>query len=369
MRRSFILASLVLALSLFTFGAANAATWGDGIAPNTGSAPDYWYTIDFEDESTQGQVPASLTTSSAIDAKSNPIFEVNQERKLFITRTSEGVAEHEITRINICKESLAGENVITCLQSGPEALMVYRYFSDDWEFCEPEERIGFVYIPGDGYSKPSPTTSIGKSLRWAKSFDCSVSIGVIRSGYYDKNNYYSSGWDGETRYDNYGPYVVDSIASGLMAFKDHYNLSNLVVIGKSGGGNIGSQVLNRFPDLAQGGYFYGPSCDYRTWASDRNFSKNKSSPSPIEHLANIRRGTFVWFVDGDEDEVTGVKYSQNCVNKLVEEYGHDPEYVKMIVLPGETHDFRSKLSLPFLRKIVKGIFTTSTSTSAVQAAK
>lgn len=68
MRRSFTFAGFALAISLFTFGfgGAQAATWGDGIAPNTGCAPEYWYTIPLDGDASQRATPDNC--SACIEA-------------------------------------------------------------------------------------------------------------------------------------------------------------------------------------------------------------------------------------------------------------------------------------------------------------
>ncbi len=363
MKRILTLASFMLAIFLFAnvVGEVKAAVGLEGTI-NTGSAAGIWREVPLDD-SNAGMVPTSLGGESA--EESDQIFTIDTARKLFITKTSEGVFEWPITRINLCETDMSGDSRIFCLGDSvnmegkptiPEALIANRWFSDDWEYCDSSEKISFIYIPGDAYTKERPTRLTDSKLprRWANNIDCTVSIGVLRPGYYNKNGDYSSGWDGR-RYDNQSFYNADSIAAGILKFKQYYGLKKLVLNAKSGGANLSLQILNRYPGLVQGAYLYGSSCDYYTWKKDRDVTRNKTSPSPIEHLANIRQGTFVWFVDGDEDDVTGIKYSQNCVDKLVEEFGHSPELVKMIILPGETHGFRSSQSLPYVRKMVEGV--------------
>ncbi|HER26919.1 MAG TPA: hypothetical protein ENI69_07400, partial [Rhodospirillales bacterium] len=91
MKRILTLTSLALALSIFVgIGESKSAIYNDG-KENTGSAPDYWYTVDPEDESSKGMVQTSLGGNEAGE-ESNQIFSIDPARQIFTARTSEGIA-------------------------------------------------------------------------------------------------------------------------------------------------------------------------------------------------------------------------------------------------------------------------------------
>ncbi len=138
-----------------------------------------------------------------------------------------------------------------------------------------------------------------------------ISVGLLRPGYIDKDNRKSDGVKGKAVGDNYDKPRVDQIAEAIYRLKEIYQPSKVILAGHSGGSAISAKIIAMYPDLIDHAFIIACPCDVTDWRRDmlkltkyKGFRGNIDVVSPINLVSNISEKTKITLFVGKNDKVT-----------------------------------------------------------------
>lgn len=214
----------------------------------------------------------------------------------------------------------------TRVKAGEECLVIQAY----GEAAEKTKLV--VFIHGDG--------SGGKASDYlykvAETFGRSgvVAVGLIRPGYFDKNDNHSSG-DAYRRGDGYRPDVIAAVAAGISALKAHYKAERVVLAGHSGGAAISGVILGKHPGLVDAAVLAACPCNVPDWRIMKRGSNTwTQSLSPHNFVADVPGKTEIIAITGGDDDNTRPAIAQNYVDQA-KARGIMAEFIE---LPGASHN-------------------------------
>ena len=204
-----------------------------------------------------------------------------------------------------------------------------------------------VFIHGD-VSKGGATDYFNKRVYQIEpKFNDIVAITLIRPGYYDSNNNYSSGGGDRPRRDSYTKENITTIAQAIQNLKNYYKPNKLILVGHSGGANIVANIIGLYPSLAYGAVIGACPCDVAKWRAMKGKSNWSNSLSPIDYINNIKN-TKVILIAGKDDTNVRLKIMIEYHNKL-KEYHIDS---KLLILDDVSHSGVSR-SIEFYDAILE----------------
>lgn len=216
-------------------------------------------------------------------------------------------------RANAC---LSANNISRIAANG-ECLALQTYFGKSMPNANP---ILIVFIHGDGipgggpsdYLKFQATKFVAKNI---------VPVVLIRPGYYDSYNHYSTGEsyafaaDGFPN-DSYRPHTVATIADAVKKLKTFYHASCTILVGHSGGAMMSGIILGKYPHLANGAVLASVVGDVHQWAKSHKFGSYPHSLSPNNFVNTIPHHDFVYIISGTEDKNTYPNMAEDYYKKL-----------------------------------------------------
>lgn len=227
-----------------------------------------------------------------------------------------GISSNEkwiLSRANACLNA----NNITRIAANGECLALQTYFGKTIPSSHP---ILLVFIHGDGISGGSPSDYLKFQASKFVAHD-RVSVVLIRPGYYDSYNNYSTGesyafsGDGYPT-DNYRPETVSTIATAIQGLKDFYQARCTILIGHSGGAMMSGIILGKNPGLASGAVLTSVVGDVHAWAKKHGYGNYSHSLSPDNFINHIPKQDFVYIVSGTKDTNTYPFMAKDYYEKL-----------------------------------------------------
>ena len=172
-----------------------------------------------------------------------------------------------------------------------------------------------IFIHGD-VSKGGASDYFNKRVYQIEpKFNDIVAVTLIRPGYYDSNNNYSSGGTVKYRRDSYTKENITIIADAIKNLKNYYKPNKLILVGHSGGANIVANIIGLYPSLAFGAVIGACPCNVPKWRAMKGKSNWNNSLSPINYVNTIK-DTKVILVAGKDDSNVRPKIMIEYQNKL-----------------------------------------------------
>lgn len=133
---------------------------------------------------------------------------------------------------------------------------------------------------------------------------------------------------------------MDAIAEAVTALKAHYGVTQVAMIGHSGGAVMTGVILGRHPGLVQRALLLSCPCDIPTWRNKRGRKPLIRAESPHEYLDRIPGETIIRLVVGEGDTNTFPALSRDYAASA-QELGLDAAFLPV---PGASHSFNGTLS-------------------------
>jgi len=195
-----------------------------------------------------------------------------------------------------------------------------------------------IFIHGDGIQGGSPADYL--KFQATQFVDPhTTSVVVIRPGYYDSYDNYSTGesyafaCNGYTC-DAYRENTIATLAATIQELKKYYQPSCTILVGHSGGGIMSSIILGKYPHLADGAVLASVTNNVHQWATRHGWGNWPNSLSPHEWASKIPQHTFVYIVSGTADENTYPELTREYYSAL-KKAGIDAHFV---AVPKGTHN-------------------------------
>jgi predicted esterase len=164
-----------------------------------------------------------------------------------------------------------------------------------------------------------------------------VAVGLLRPGYADPMGRRSDPADGAKLGDNYTPQVSARMEASVRALQARYHPSKTILVGHSGGGAVVANMLEAYPDLAQGALIASCPCDLAAWrlkmASMGRKNSHQHSLSPLDGVARLPFATHITIMVGAKDNVVGVENSRTFYRDAL----NSGAWVGLEVVPGAGH--------------------------------
>jgi predicted esterase len=177
-----------------------------------------------------------------------------------------------------------------------------------------------------------------------------IAVALLRPGYGDKAGRTSDG-DNYGRADSYTPANIAAIANAIEALKKHYQPTQTILVGHSGGAAIAGVLIGKSPALAQAAVLISCPCDLARWRKERKGSPWTRSESPSSYVGKVPSSTTVIAITGTDDDNTSPALAQDYIAQLVKR--GVPATFEIAKAAG--HNFRSELAavaLPAVRKLL-----------------
>lgn len=177
-----------------------------------------------------------------------------------------------------------------------------------------------IFIHGDGIPGGSPADYL--KFQATKFVDSrTIAIVVIRPGYYDSYDNYSTGESyafscNGYPCDGYRENTVATLAAMIQELKKYYQPSCTILVGHSGGGIMSSIILGKYPRLADGAVLASITNNVHQWASRHGWGNWPNSLSPHEWINRVPKHSFVYIVSGTSDENTYPELTHNYYTAL-----------------------------------------------------
>ncbi|MEK9752067.1 MAG: alpha/beta hydrolase [Rhodospirillaceae bacterium] len=232
----------------------------------------------------------------------------------------------------------------TRVKAGEECLVIHAY-------GEPTEKTKLVvFIHGDG-SSGGPSDYL---FKMAASFGAAgvVSVGLIRPGYYDRNDNRSTG-DSYRDGDGYREDVIAAVTAAVTALKAHYKAARVVLAGHSGGAAISAVILGKHPGLVDAVVLAACPCNVPEWWIMKRGSNNWTwSLSPHDFIAGVATNAKIVAVTGGNDGNTRPVIAKDYVEKA-KRRGITAEFIE---LPGvsDNGSARSQEFKDAVRRLLDG---------------
>jgi len=217
------------------------------------------------------------------------------------------------SRANACLNA----NNITRVAANGECLALQTYFGKTMPAPHP---ILLVFIHGDGIPGGGPSDYLKYQATQFIAPDV-VPVVLIRPGYYDSYDHYSTGESyafaghGYPN-DSYRPHTVATLADAVKNLKDFYQARCTILVGHSGGAMMSGIILGKYPGLANGAVLASVVGDVHAWAKKHNYGSYPNSLSLDDFINNIPKKDFVTIVSGTKDQNTYPAMSEAYYEKL-----------------------------------------------------
>lgn len=120
----------------------------------------------------------------------------------------------------------------------------------------------------------------------------------------------------ENRSNLYTADEFDAVAEATAALKAHYGVSEVVMIGHSGGAATAGVILGRHPGLLQRTLLIACPCDIANWRRLRGRNPWPRAESPDDYIDEIQPGTVVRLLVGSRDRNTFPVLSEDYVEDV-----------------------------------------------------
>lgn len=242
-----------------------------------------------------------------------------------------------VLAILFSKSAHSGE--VDCAQAdhisrvqGKELCLVIRTFAG--KLAKPDPTL-VVFLHGDTSSGGPSSYLYPYAERWAD--ERTISVAMIRPGYYDNERNQSTGSDLGRR-DNYMPDYMDAVADAVSRLKVHHKAARVVLFGHSGGAATAANILGRHPGLANAALLLSCPCNLSSWRAQRDRSGASGSTrslSPHSVMDRIPEATIVVAAVGEGDSNTQPILSKDYAETLAAR-GVKARYLP---IPGAGHNF------------------------------
>lgn len=211
---------------------------------------------------------------------------------------------------------LHSDNIHRIAANG-ECLAMQTYFADGLPNKNP---ILLIFIHGDGIPGGAPSDYL-KFQATKFSTPNTVPIVLIRPGYYDSYDNYSTGESyafSNHGYpaDSYRPETVATLAAAVANLKSFYHPRCTILVGHSGGAAMSGIILGKYPHLVNGAVMASVVGDVQKWATKHNWGSYAHSLSPNAWVEKIPKESFVYIVSGTKDENTYPSMSKEYYDLL-----------------------------------------------------
>lgn len=218
-----------------------------------------------------------------------------------IDKNASSSSQWIFSRANACLQS----DNITHIAANGECLALQTYFSKTLPTAHP---ILLIFIHGDGIPGGGPSDYLKYQATKFSTKDV-VPVVLIRPGYYDSYNNYSTGEsyafsNNGFPGDNYPAQTIDTIAAAVSGLKDFYQPRCTILIGHSGGAIMSGVIMGKFPGLANGAVLASVIGNMQKWANEHHYGNYPNSLSPDAFVANIPKKTFMYIISGTADTNT-----------------------------------------------------------------
>jgi pimeloyl-ACP methyl ester carboxylesterase len=186
----------------------------------------------------------------------------------------------------------------------------------------PSYQYAFAQALTQGFDAPAMPDRVRARLGRHPGVHDVVAAGVLRPGYTDNAGNRSDGERGDARGDNFTVGVTDAVATAVRTLKERYRARRVVMVGHSGGATIAAIVLGRHPGVADAALLVACGCGATR------------SLQPLDFVSQVRQGSAVRLLVGEQDEVTPPELSQRYAGVL-QKHGVDAQ---VTILPGLGHN-------------------------------
>jgi predicted esterase len=190
------------------------------------------------------------------------------------------------------------------INANGECLAIQTYYPND-QLPQKNSRL-LIFIHGDGGGGPSDYLK----FQATKFIDAhTTAVVVIRPGYYDSYDNYSTGESYAFACNGYPcdgdrENTIATLAATIQELKEFYQPSCTILVGHSGGGIMSGIILGKYPHLADGAVLASITNNVHQWATQHGWGNWPNSLSPHDWINKIPQHTFVYVVSGTADENT-----------------------------------------------------------------
>lgn len=175
------------------------------------------------------------------------------------------------------------------------------------------------------------------AARAARTLPNIVGVGLLRPGYIDPMGRRSDPAGTARLGDNYTAQVSDHVAAAVRELQRRYHPSKTILVGHSGGGAVVANVLEAYPDIAQGALIASCPCDLAAWRAKMGRMGRKNSHqhslSPLEGVERLPFSTHIAIMVGAKDTIVGVENSRTFYRDAL----NSGAWVTLEVVPGAGH--------------------------------
>lgn len=149
-------------------------------------------------------------------------------------------------------------------------------------------------------------------------------VGLLRSGFADPFGGKSDGHRGSASGDDYTRAVTLDVSNAIASLRDEFQAKSVVLVGHSGGAAIAANVAAAAPDLVDTLILLSCPCDvpaFRLHMAKMQFSPfwlwPGDSESPLDTVANVKPGTRIFAITGEDDPITSAAYARAYTDAAV----------------------------------------------------
>lgn len=192
-----------------------------------------------------------------------------------------------------------------------------------------------VYLHGDGSRTIRPSDSLKRGVSKINKKNVAHII-LMRPGYYDSTNHFSTGISDRRsrRGTGYNSHNVEEIALAIKKLKDYHKAKKIILVGHSGGAAIAALILGRHPGIANGAILAACPCNVNKWAQMGGKKSGRGALSPHDYVENVEPDVTIMALTGTKDDntfpVLAVEYIEKLKKKNIN--------ATFIGVEGETHN-------------------------------
>ena len=221
---------------------------------------------------------------------------------------------------------------INIVKGGTICFGIRTYLSNERNETKATNPALLVFLHGDG--------SRGGPVDYMLSFAAmppkgTVSVAMMRPGYYSSDGTRSSGYDNRRR-DHYTARNVDSIAEAINVLRRKHTARKVVIVGHSGGAAIAGAIVGRHPTVAEAALLVSCPCDVDAWRNTRS-GPWPNSLSPSSYVGGVAKTTAIIAITGENDSNTLPRFAVNYIGNL-KSSGIKADF---ILIPGAGHGLYS----------------------------
>jgi predicted esterase len=128
--------------------------------------------------------------------------------------------------------------------------------------------------------------------------------------------------------ESYTPHNIDAISEALKTLKKHHSARKLIVVGHSGGANIGGVIIGRHPGLLDGAVLSACAANLQEWADRYGTARwtPARSLSPHTYAKYVPKTTKVIAITGDKDTNSWPSLARDYV-RLLQKHGVQASFI------------------------------------------